>query len=449
MLSNISWVTRIASLVFLVSIFSINWESDRTELTTLFTAYSLAFFAYVVLIQQRDLKFKQFAVLAISAHVISMLFEPNLSNDYYRFLWDGEMAWNSINPFDYKPTEVINQPFLKHNEYIHEIYRGMSDLSQRNYSCYPTISQSYFIGATAFSSSIAINTFLLKLLIVATEFIGAIYLLKILRLLNFSDHRLWILFLNPLWIIECTGNVHFEGVMISFLFIALYFLLQKKAALGGTWLGIAVQIKLVLLIFLPFFLKYLGWMKTIILSTITIGLASTIGLIHLDAGNIANFIESLTLYFKVFEFNSFIFYNYVEYGKSIHGFNSIRYYGPRLSQLSLFLILIQAFWGSTITWQKLMSRLTVAFFIYLLFVTTVHPWYILPILAISLFTNYSFPIIWSLLIFLTYLLYTLDSSAAYEARMVITIEYVIVIAVFLYEIIRKRPLISFLALRNK
>ena len=106
MLSNTSWVTRIASLVFLLSIFTINWESDRTQLATLFTAYSLAFIAYLVLIQQRDLKFNQLAVLAISAQVISMLFEPYLSNDYYRFLWDGEMAWNSINAFDYKPTEV-------------------------------------------------------------------------------------------------------------------------------------------------------------------------------------------------------------------------------------------------------------------------------------------------------------------------------------------------------
>ena len=220
MLSNTSWVTRIASLVFLLSIFTINWESDRTQLATLFTAYSLAFIAYLVLIQQRDLKFNQLAVLAISAQVISMLFEPYLSNDYYRFLWDGEMAWNSINAFDYKPTEVIRQPFLKDNAYIQDIYGGMSDLSRKNYSCYPPVNQSYFIGATAFSSSIVINTFLLKLLIVLTELVGAIYLLKTLRLLNFSSNRIWILFLNPLWIVECTGNVHFEGVMISFLLVS-------------------------------------------------------------------------------------------------------------------------------------------------------------------------------------------------------------------------------------
>lgn len=449
MLSNTSWVTRIASLVFLLSIFAINWESDRTQLLTLFTAYSLAFIAYLVLIKQRDLKFTHFAVLAISAHVISMLFEPYLSNDYYRFLWDGEMAWNSINAFDFKPTEVIHQPFLRDNTYIHEVYGGMSNLSRKNYSCYPTINQSYFIGATAFSSSIVVNTFLLKLLIVLTEIVGAVYLLKTLRLLNFSRDRIWILFLNPLWIIECTGNVHFEGVMISFLFIALYFLLQKKATIGGSWLAIAVQIKLVPLIFLPFFLRYLGWTKTILLSITTIGLAVGIGFIHLDASNIVNFLQSLALYFNVFEFNSIIFYNYIEYGKTINEWNPIKIYGPRLSQLSLFLVLAQALWGNANSWQKLMSRITVAFFIYLLFASTVHPWYILPILAISLFTNYSFPIIWSFLVFFSYVIYALDTGSAFEARAIITIEYTLVIGVFIYEMIWKRPLLSFLTLREK
>jgi hypothetical protein len=226
-------------------------------------------------------------------------------------------------------------------------------------------------------------------------------------------------------------------------------MLQKKAVLGGSWLAIAVQIKLVPLILLPFFLRYLGWTKTILLSIMTIGLALSIGLIHLDAANIANFLQSLTLYFNVFEFNSLIFYNYIEYGKTINEWNPIKIYGPRLSQLSFFLVLVQALWGNTNTWQKLMSRITVAFFIYLLFATTVHPWYILPILAISLFTNYSFPIIWSFLIFFSYVIYALDASSTIEARTIVTIEYVIVIAVFVYEIIRKRPLLSFLTLQEK
>lgn len=446
MLSNISWVSRISSIVFLLSILTVNWESDRTDFVTLIVAYALAFITYLILIKQSELKFSQLAAIAISAQILSMLFEPNLSVDYYRFLWDGEMAWNSINPFDYRPTEVIQQPFLRNNEYLHAIYDGMSDLSRKNYSCYPTVNQSYFVASTAFSSSIAVNTFILKLLIVLTEFIGAMYLIKILKHLKISINRAWILFLNPLWIIECTGNVHFEGVMISFVFIALYFLIQKRAFIGGVWFAIAVQIKLIPLMFLPFFLRYLGWIKTTVFIIVTLLLATAIGFIHLDGNNLSNFVESLTLYVRVFEFNSIFYYNIMQYGKSVYGWVPARTYGPLLTQFSLFVVLVQAFWGNADNWKKVFGRLTVALFIYLLLTSTVHPWYILPILALSLFTNYSFPVVWSFLIFFSYFFYSINTGSATEVRLLITVEYAIVLGVFVYEIIKKRPLIPFLAL---
>lgn len=447
MLSNTTWITRIATVIFLLSIFTVTQGSLRDDFLTLIFAYTLAFIAYLVLLKQCNISFTQFAIIAISAQLLSMLFEPNLSNDYYRFLWDGEMTWNNINPFDYKPNEVIGQPFLKGNEYLHSIYKGMSELSRRNYSCYPTINQSYFIAATSFSSSIPVNTFLLKLLILFTEVVGAFYLYKIFKVLNIPTNRLWILFLNPLWIIECTGNTHFEGVMISFLFIAFYYIIQNKTVIGASWFAIAVQIKLLPLMFIPFFLRYLGWTKMIVFFAVIIGLSSSIGLIQLNSGNIQNFSQSLALYVQSFEFNSIYFYNALQYGKSVYGWIPIKTYGPLISKISLFFILVLALWGNINSWKKLCSRLTVALFIYLLLTSTVHPWYIIPMLAISLFTNYSFPVIWSFLVFFTYLIYSIDNgSNAFESRLLISIEYALVLGVFLFELIRKRPLIAFLTL---
>jgi hypothetical protein len=302
----------------------------------------------------------------------------------------------------------------------------------------------YFIFGTAFSSSIVANTFFLKLGIVLTEAVGAIYFFKILNHLKLPTRRIWILFLNPLWIIECTGNTHFEGVMISVLFVALYFILQKRVIVGGIWMAVAVQIKIIPLLFLPFFLRYLGWWKSILFYAVTGILAVGVSFIHFDNINVYHFAESLILYFKVFEFNSFFFYNILQIGKPYYGWNPIRIFGPVISQVSLFLILIQAFWGDANNWKKLFSRITVAFFIYLLMSSTVHPWYVLPLLAISTFTNYSFPVIWSFLIFFSYFFYSIGSGDATEVRMLITVEYLIVIGVFLYEIVKKKPLIPFL-----
>ena len=77
--------------------------------------------------------------------------------------------------------------------------------------------------------------------------------------------------------------------------------------------------------------------------------------------------------------------------------------------------------------------------IYYLFATTVHPWYVITILGLSIFTRFSFGIIWSGLIFITYAAYgDLDKDVL---RLLIHIEYGILLAVALYEIIGKRPLL--------
>ncbi len=48
--------------------------------------------------------------------------------------------------------------------------------------------------------------------------------------------------------------------------------------------------------------------------------------------------------------------------------------------------------------------------IYLSLATIVHPWYITTVVALSIFTNYRFPLLWSALIVMTYINY---SYAAY------------------------------------
>lgn len=448
MLSNFSWVSKFAIFTFLISIFAVNWQIDRTEFSFIFTFYAFAFISYLILIRQKDVPFKTLLFIAIIAQLISLIYPPNLSIDYYRFLWDGEMAWININPFDFKPVELIHQPFINENDYYQEIYGGLSTLSQGNYSCYPTVNQFYFLVATAFSSSVIVNTIILKLLIVSTELIGGYYLIKLLKALKINRNRIWFLFLNPLWIIECTGNTHFEGVMLSFLFIALYFIFTSRIIIAGLFFALAIQIKLIPLLLLPFFYRFLGFWKSIMFYSLTISIAIAFGFIHLDASNIYNFIESLTLYFKVFEFNSLILFAYLEYGRTQYDWGMLWKYGPQLAQISVALIVTLALYGQITDWKKLFNRMTLGFFIYLMLSSTLHPWYVLPLLALSMFTNYTFAIAWSFTIFLSYFFYTIGDSSSMLVRSFIYLEYFVVIIFFGYEIIKKKPLLPFMNLDN-
>ena len=225
-------------------------------------------------------------LISLIAQALSIWNQPNLSIDFYRFIWDGEITLAGINPFDFKPNELIHYDFVQSSHYLKEVYAGIGELSQSHYSVYPPINQFYFIVASLFTDSLIINTIILKLLIVLTEILGAVFLIKTLKLLKINASRIWFLFLNPLWIIECTGNTHFEGVMISFLFIAFFFLVQKKEKLGSIFFAVAVQIKLVPLLLLPFFLQFLGWKKAIVLYALTIFIVFTLGLLQLNISNI-------------------------------------------------------------------------------------------------------------------------------------------------------------------
>ena len=246
------------------------------------------------------------------------------------------------------------------------------------------------------------------------------------------------------WIVECTGNTHFEGVMISFFFIALYFLLQQKIIIGSFFFAIAVQIKLIPLILLPFFFRYFGFWKSVKFYVITIAAVIAFGFIQLDSSNIENFGSSLRLYFKVFEFNSFVFYHYLQFGFWDTGYNMTKVYGPRLSYIAILLIFSIALIGDHFDWKKLFQRITIGFFIYLLLSNTMHPWYILPLLAFSLFSNFSFPVLWSFLIFFSYILYVYNDSSAIQVRIVSNIEYGLVISLFVYELWKKGTLFQFL-----
>lgn len=415
----------VSAAVFLGALFALNWQSDRTAFGFIAISYSMAFIAYLFLIQSSKVaSFKALAFVAISAQIISMIFLPNLTVDHYRFIWDGEITWAGYNPFDFTPKEMATQSFMK-SAYMQDVYSGMSTLSTKNYSCYPPFNQLYFLISTALTESIWGSVFVMKSLILITEIVGALYLRKLLRKFNIHENRMWLLYLNPLWIIEATGNTHFEGVMLSFLIIAFYFMHEQKWLVGSIFFALAVQMKLIPLLFLPFFIRYIGWNEAVkwflSIGIIVIGIAAT----QINFGNLGNFGESLALYFAVFEFNSFVFYNTMKFGRLFFVYNPIRFLGPILSLISMSLILRLAFKSGSVNWKEFFQKLLFAFFIYLILSSTLHPWYILPLLVLSIFTNFSFPVWWTFLIFFSYFFYSIGSGNSWEVRTLITAEYVL------------------------
>ena len=355
---------------------------------------------------------------------------PNLSDDIYRFIWDGRLWLSGINPFDALPSTYIEQnnlpPLLNESLY--------KQLNSPNYfTIYPPVCQGIFIfGCWLFPQDILASAIVMKLFLFAFE-VGTIFLLiRLLAIFNLPFQRVLWYALNPLLIIEITGNMHFEGAMIFFLVLALYLLQTHKWVASALAFAFAIASKLLPLMFLPFLFWRLGWKRSLFYYSI-VGVATIVLFLPLFSGAfIENFGDSLNLYFQKFEFNASLYYIGRWIGYQRVGYNLIGVIGPGLAAFAGISILLIAFLIKQNGFKDLPHFWLFAITIYLFCTTTVHPWYTALPIVLCLFTRFRYPILWSGLIFLTYINYSY--AAYYENLWIVGLEYSLVFGWLIYEI---------------
>lgn len=427
--SKRKWLLFSLFSIYILSLFFQSFFIKREQFGLLFLMISFMSIAYFVINQNiKNYTIKQLLIFTTLMYGVCLFADSPLSNDYFRFIWDGEIISKGINPYDYKPNELILRDDFKENSYFLKLHIGMGELSAQHYSCYPTINQFYFWFASIFSNSIIINLIILRILILITIIIGLTFITRLFSNFGIRKERIWLIILNPLFLLETIQNVHFEGVMITFLIMSIYYFTINSYTIGSFLLAVSIQIKLIPFIIFPFILKRIGFKKTMIIWILTIVFTLFIFSLLINYKNYSNFMSSIKLYFENFEFNSSLYY-------VIQKLTSHKFYtsiGLFLGSISLITIVIIALNGEKYTWNKLMRRLIIAFFIYYLLASTVHPWYLLVPLVLSIFTNFRFMLIWSILVFLSYSKYA-DLSEI-TVRLLTLIEYLTIVIFFILEI---------------
>jgi alpha-1,6-mannosyltransferase len=404
---------------------------ERTDFVLLAASFGLLFlFSYKIIDFQKD----NFTLLISVALVLRLLFMfslPNLSQDFYRFIWDGRLILEGINPFTSLPKELILDPNFQLPQ-AQELFDGMGSLSASHYSNYPPINQLIFVLAGFFSPNSVIGTaVVLRLIIIAADF-GTLYFgSKLLEKLGLEKHRIFWYVLNPLVLIELTGNLHFEGVMLFFFVWSMYLLEQNKWKWAAVILALSISVKLLPLLLLPLFFKNLGWKKAVVFYTIVMGLNVLFFLPFISTDIIQNYTETIGLWFTNFEFNASFYYLIREIGFYFTGYNIIHTTGKITPILMVVFILYRSLLVTNKTTLNLFQSFLVVITVYLFSSTTVHPWYITNLVLISVFTSYKYPYIWSLTIILSYSAYS--QSMFSENYVLIAIEYAAVLLFIFYE----------------
>lgn len=430
-------------LVMAGLIYGIGYHTPRENFVAFISQYVILFACfYMVWLNRQNWKFNHFLLVAIGLRAVLLFASPELSNDFYRFIWDGELMTQGINPFAHKPNDLISNTDFMGSTYMRILFHGMGELSQAHYTCYPVLNQFLFFIPAAISDDIMTNVILLKVIIILAD-IGAIYFAKkIADHLEVNRHVVWLYALNPFIILEFSGNLHFEGVMIFFLLGAVYYILKHNWMWGAVLFGLAVQIKLIPLILIPFVFKKLKWRQTIGFLALTAFVVLAVGGILLNKVFFANMMDSVNEYFVRFQFNSSFYYFIInpvfdslfehELIEEWIYYSRFELVGKALSYISTLGILVLALLKAHRKDLDMITGMLFAFMIYYSMATTVHPWYISLILVFSVYTRYKFGLIWSLVVMFSYYAY---SNAKFEPNLTLLIaEYVIVYGVLLVEI---------------
>ncbi|RNC84168.1 MAG: DUF2029 domain-containing protein [Winogradskyella sp.] len=437
--------------IILYAIFAYNLV--RTEALKLVSLYLLLFaFAYI-LKKSAGFNFRFLVIASILLRLVFLVATPNLSQDFYRFIWDGRMLLEGFNPYLYTPESFINEAVFPINQ-AQELYNGMGELNGSHFTNYPPLNQlCFYIAAVLSNDSItgAIITF--RILIIAAD-IGTLYYgKKLLEGLKLPSSNIWFYILNPFIIIELTGNLHFEGVMLFFLIWSLYLLHKGNWKWAAVIFACSISVKLIPLLFLPLFFWWFLDKKDIETSTLkkrthlvlfyTLVGVTVVALFlpFFSMEFVTNYAETIGLWFSNFEFNASIYYIAREIGYAITGYNEIYYIGKILPIIVIIITLGYTFLKKNNSIKILISSMVIVFTYYLFLSTTVHPWYIASPLILCVFTNYRFPVIWSLAIILSYLAYlSIGNASKSENLWVISLEYLIVFSSFIWEVFLRRKI---------
>lgn len=399
----------------------------REDFLALWLIYTATFAGYLWLISKplnTGLRFG--LVLALCARLASFFFDPLLSEDYIRFIWDG-LQWNKgVHPMAFTPTHLIS--LTGGTEFEQMLYVSMN--SPDYYSVYPPVAQLIYRGIYALSGPDLVSAVLYyKSVILLADAAIVWLLLRLMRLRNIPDKRVLLFALNPLVILEFSGNLHMDGLMIAGL-LGMLLCLELKNHWGAiAAIVFSILSKLLTLVLIPFMIEKRAWKKGLLLSILSVGIAYV--LIIFFFGNHTGWVESLQLWFQQFEFNASLYYVARYIGFLIKGYNAIEFIGPTLAILfivgAFFLWLKYIRSGSVDRVESILLLLT----LYFLCSTTVHPWYLCTLLVLGVLSRFRYPIAWTYLVMLSYSHY--HAGAYQEQYLCIAVEYMLLGAFIIWE----------------
>ncbi len=351
---------------------------------------------------------------------------PSQSEDVYRYLWDARVSSAGISPYAHPPAAVELAGFR--DKAVYPMINSKSYIT-----AYPPLSQILFrANFELFGGKAAAMKAMFGLL----EFMAVIVAWRLLVLWDLSVQPLVLMAWNPLFIFEFSHSGHSDSAMVFLMLLSVYLLsLSRNAWAMASYAG-AVLAKLHPALWFPLYWRRTGWKPA--LAGLAVGAGLSAVYFTMESG--LRYLQSLGLYFRLFEFNASIHYLIRIIGRVVFHESWDKAIGPYLAAALLVTAAI-ILWR----WRVRDGRdlLHAGFWLMtadLCLATTVHPWY-LSWAALALpFFPYAFMVYWTGACFLSYAAYAFHP--VYEPGWVLLLEYIPVYGLMAWELRRRRPMME-------
>jgi len=274
------------------------------------------------------------------------------SDDVYRYIWDGKVNSNGINPFVYAPPDEALE-HLRDSVIYPNINHPLLP------TIYPPMAQNLFLIAYTIAGD-AIWGF--KLLAVLFELLTIAALLVWLKSMGVRRCNILLWLYSPLILIEFYLSAHVDILAMPFLVAMLLAVRRDRPGLSGIMLALMSLVKFFGLFFAPFLLMYFKGRNRV---RFVLMFAVTFISLYLPYvfGSDGAFLGSLFEYLGEWQYNASIFFVF-KYG---FGFEWARYLVA-----SVFVA-----WTGYLLFKKLdiYQKLFRMFGGYLVLTTTFFPWY--------------------------------------------------------------------------
>lgn len=158
---------------YLIIIGFLGYMVERHESVLLLAGYTLVFIIYEWINKSTHSEALQFWIfVSIGARVGLFVATPHLSDDFYRFIWDGRLLANGIHPFAELPNYYLTHAVPGLNQWLFDHLN-----SQDYFTIYPPLAQYVFLVAVIVSPhSVLGSVIAMRVFILAAKF-GTIALL--------------------------------------------------------------------------------------------------------------------------------------------------------------------------------------------------------------------------------------------------------------------------------